>query len=63
MTDLAKKTFKREVAVGVLVFLGFVAWKAADASPVETLKVIVWPGMLYVGAAFGMEWANKRPQQ
>jgi len=55
-----KKTWKREVAALLLFFLCAVAWKAAEAQPVETLKVIIWPIMLYVGAAFGMTWASKQ---
>ena len=57
---MEKKTFKREIAVCLAVFLCLVAWKAAAAEPVETLKVIIWPIMLFVGAAFGMQWASKQ---
>ncbi len=53
------KTFKREAAFLILVFMGFIVWQAAEAAPVETLKIIVWPAMLFVGAAFGMDWASK----
>ena len=57
---MEKKTFKREIALGLAIFLCFIAWKAAEAEPVETLKVIIWPIMLFVGAAFGMQWASKQ---
>ncbi len=57
---MEKKTFKREIAVCLVAFLCFIAWKAAEAEPVETLKVIIWPVMLFVGAAFGMQWASKQ---
>ncbi|MFD1159547.1 hypothetical protein [Roseovarius aestuarii] len=57
---MQQKTFKREFAACLAVFLCFVAWKASNAEPVETLKVIIWPIMLFVGAAFGMQWASKQ---
>jgi len=50
------KTYKREVACVILVFLGYLA----VVGKTEELKVLVWPGMLYVGAAFGMAWATKQ---
>ncbi len=57
---MQQKTFKREIAPALALFLCFIAWKASDAEPVETLKVIIWPIMLFVGAAFGMQWASKQ---
>lgn len=57
---MTEKTFKREIATVLAFFLCFIAWKAAEAEPVETLKVIIWPIMLFVGAAFGMQWASKQ---
>ena len=54
------KTYKREVAFLLLIFLCVVAWMAAKVAPVETLKVIVWPIMVFAGAAWGMEWASKQ---
>lgn len=57
-----KKTFKREVAFLMLVFTGFIVWRASAADPVETLKVIIWPVMLFAGAAWGMEWAAKQTE-
>lgn len=54
------KTFKREMAAVLALFLCFIVWKASEAEPVETLKIIVWPIMLFVGAAFGMDWAKKQ---
>ena len=59
-TEMEHKTFKREIAICLAIFLCFIAWKAAMAEPVETLKVIIWPIMLFVGAAFGMQWASKQ---
>lgn len=57
---MTEKTFKRELAALLTLFLCFIAWKAAEAEPVETLKVLIWPIMLFVGAAFGMQWASKQ---
>lgn len=57
---MTEKTFKRELAAVLVLFLCFIAWKASEADPVETLKVIIWPIMLFVGAAFGMQWASKQ---
>lgn len=55
---MKQKTFKREVAACLAVFLCVIIWKAADTQPVETLKIIIWPIMLFVGAAYGMQWAS-----
>lgn len=57
---MPEKTYKREIAVCLAVFLCVIIWHAARAEPVETLKVIIWPIMLFVGAAFGMQWASKQ---
>ena len=57
---MTEKTFKRELAALLALFLCFIAWKASEAEPVETLKVIIWPIMLFVGAAYGMAWASKQ---
>ncbi len=54
------KTFKREMAACLTLFLCLITWKAAAADPIETLKVIIWPIMLFVGAAFGMQWASRQ---
>lgn len=50
------KTYKREVAVMLLTYLAYLGLYGR----VEVLEVIVWPFMLFVGAAFGMEWASKQ---
>jgi hypothetical protein len=50
------KTYKREVAVILLFYLAYLGLYGR----VEVLEVIVWPFMLFVGAAFGMEWASKQ---
>lgn len=61
LADASKvKTWKRETAWAILAFLGVIVWQAAQHDPVEALRIIVYPAMLYVGAAFGMEWASKQ---
>jgi hypothetical protein len=51
-----KKTWKRETAWGFIFILCY----AIYAGDVEMVKVIVWPIMLFVGAAFGMDWTSKQ---
>jgi len=53
------KTYKREVAAVLLIFLGVIVWQAAQADPLGALQIIVWPIMLFAGAAWGMDWAGK----
>lgn len=50
------KTWKREVA---LILLGFLMWQS-HLGNLDLVETLVWPFMLYVGAAFGMEWARKQ---
>ena len=59
-TTARTKTYKRELAVIFSAFLMFLAYRSSLAEPLETLKVAIWPIMLYVGAAFGMDWAGKQ---
>jgi len=50
------KTWKREIAMallGFIFYLGFIG-------DITVLEVVIWPFMLYVGAAYGMEWASKQ---
>ena len=50
------KTYKREVALLVLGYLGYLGLYGRT----EVVDVMVWPLMLYVGAAFGMDWARSQ---
>jgi len=50
------KTYKREVAVMLLVYLSYLGLYGR----IEALEVLAWPFMLFVGASFGMEWASKQ---
>lgn len=62
----SEKTFKREVAVALLVFLlGLVvSGFFVDAGQREYVTTMVdqlrWPVFTYAGAAFGMDWAKKQ---
>ena len=50
------KTWKREIAMvllGFIFYLGFIG-------DIAVLEVVIWPFMLYVGGAYGMEWASKQ---
>ena len=50
------KTYKREAAIMIIVYLCYLGLYGR----VEALEVIAWPFMLFVGAAFGMDWAGKQ---
>ncbi len=52
------KTYKREVAILVLVYLGYLGLYGR----VEVLEVLAWPLMLFIGASFGMDWAGKQTE-
>jgi len=49
--DLSAKTFKREVALGILLFLGYVVL----TDDVEMVKVLIWPSITFAGACFGFD--------
>ena len=51
------KTLKRELA---FVFFLLLSYTIIFVGDVEMVKVIIWPIMLYIGAAFGMDWATKQ---
>ena len=46
-----KKTYKREVAVGLIVILSYQIY----ASNVEMVNVLVWPILTFAGGAFGID--------
>lgn len=56
MESKVKKTFKRETA---WAFLGIIAYVVFQEN-VELLEVLVWPFMLFIGTAYGMDWASKQ---
>lgn len=53
---MAKKTFKRELAVALLIWLGYVV----EVKDVQIVEVLVWPIFAFVGAAFGFDAYSKQ---
>ena len=53
----SRKTFKREIALGLLGFFGYVVVQG----DVEMVKVLVWPVFSFAGLAFGLDWYGKKP--
>lgn len=50
------KTYKRETAwVMLLWVIGMSLW-----STPQILSIIIVPAFMFIGAAFGMEWASKQ---
>ena len=48
------KTYKREVAFLMFLYIVYLGIVGA----VAVLEVVIWPLMLFVATAFGMEWAS-----
>lgn len=53
-----KKTFKREVAVALLVWLVYVV----EVKEVDIVEAIVWPVFAFAAAAFGLDQYSKLQQ-
>lgn len=51
-----KKTFKRELAVALLVWLMYVV----EVKDVSIIEVLVWPIFAFAGAAFGFDSFSKQ---
>lgn len=45
------KTFKREIAIALLIGLGYVVY----IDDIEMVKVLVWPVFSFAAAAFGLD--------
>lgn len=57
-----KKTFKREVAVCCLVYvgaMGVLASSGAYGEAMEVLKVVIYPATAFAAGAFGLDEINK----
>jgi hypothetical protein len=54
-----KKTFKREIAVALLLWLAYVV----EVKDVSVVEVIIWPIFAFLGAAFGLDAYSKQLQQ
>jgi len=50
------KTYKRETAFLVLCYLSYLGLYGR----IEVVEILAWPLMLFVGTAFGMDWAGKQ---
>ena len=55
-----EKTYKREVAVLILLFLFYVGYLSAQADPTETLRIMTIPMLGFILGAFGMDWYQKK---
>lgn len=53
-----KKTFKREIAVALLLWLAYVV----EVKDVSVVEVLVWPIFAFVTAAFGIDQYSKLQQ-
>lgn len=54
-----RKTFKREIAVALLLWLIYVV----EVKDVSIVEVLVWPIFAFLGAAFGLDAYSKQLQQ
>ncbi len=52
---MPKKTYKREVAIALLIWLAYVV-EVKDANIVE---ILVWPIFTFVALSFGIDWWGK----
>ena len=53
------KTFKREIAIALLLWLVYVV----EVKDVAIIEVLVWPVFAFLGAAFGLDAYSKQLQQ
>ena len=52
------KTFKRELAIGLIVWLVYIV----EVKDVQIIEILVWPIFSYVTAAFGLDAYGKLQQ-
>lgn len=52
---MVSKTYKREVAVGLLLWLAYVV----EVKDAEIIQILVWPIFSFAGAAFGFDAYSK----
>lgn len=58
-TVTTKKTWKREVACIMLLWIG---WLSYDPSNLEMVKVLVWPVSIFALGAYGLDATSKQLQ-
>lgn len=56
MVNKLKKTYKRETAWTLMMWCIYLS----IFGNIEALKIVVWPCFLFLGAAYGMDWASKQ---
>ena len=49
------KTYKREVALVLFLWLGYIV----ETKDVKTIEILVWPIFTFSALAFGMDWFGK----
>lgn len=52
---MSKKTYKRELAVVLVVWLAYVV----ETKDAEIIGMLVWPVFTYMALAFGVDWWGK----
>lgn len=52
---MIKKTWKREISLALLVWLGYIA----ETKSVEIIQVLVWPIFSFSALSFGLDWYAK----
>lgn len=58
---MTEKTYKREVAIAMLTFLGgMYVWGVYDEVAFEAAKFITFPVFGWSGAAFALDWKHKQ---
>ena len=56
MGKISKKTYKRETAWVLILWCIYLS----IFGNIAALQVVVWPSFLFLGAAYGMDWASKQ---
>lgn len=52
------KTYKREIAVLLLAFLGY----TVETKGPEIVELLVWPTFTFAALSFGLDWGHKQLQ-
>ena len=53
--ETTKKTYKREVAFALFIWLGYLM----ETKDVQLIELVVWPIFTFSALAFGLEWWGK----
>jgi len=52
---MKNKTYKREVALILFMFLGYLAY----VGETDIVEILAWPTFTFGGLAFGLDWKSK----